>query len=463
MDKQYILDHGDQLSAEQLAKFIKQGFVTLDELRATELLERSKINAITRLLEADKQEKLRAQLERDKADDESWDKVRFGNELVLIDWINNNIENKHIQPAKDRVKFLQEEREKIRNQKQGILDNIRRNPNSYSPNDIKEFLNNGTISESELRNICKIPQSAINNLENIKVPTLIIGSTPDSIPVGYTEVYFWGYPGSGKTCALGAILHMAEKKGYLNIAAGSGNRYATQLKNIFSDNGVADDFLPAPSPVETTQCLPFTLKNPKEGKSRLVSLIELSGEVFRCFAHKNAGEHFPTESHENTFNSLNVFLKSNNRKLHFFFIDYDRENKPDENGIKQSDYLAAASTYFNNNAVFGKSTDAIYVVLTKSDLMLDDSGNPIPNNKRVEYAKRHLSGDNYLSFVNTLKENCKKYSINGGRLTIEPFSLGKVYFKDICDFDGSSASNILEILMERISGTKKSILDVFNK
>lgn len=462
MDKQTILTLIDDLTAEQLANFIKQGHVTVDELRKTESLDNSKRVAILKLLKAEEQEQLRSQAERDKADDDAWESVRYGNEITIIDWINMNPNNKHIQKAKDRVIFLQDEREKIRNQRKGILENIRHNPNTYPPNDIKRFLNNGTFTEQDLCDF-GIPQSAINNLNNIKAPTLNLGATPNFIPEGYTEVYFWGYKGSGKTCALGAILHMAEKKGYLNIAAGSGNRYATQLKNIFSDDGLANDFLPAPSPVETTQYLPFTLKNPNESKSRSVSLIELSGEVFLCFAHKIAGEPFPTQSHENTFNSLNNFLKSNNRKVHFFFIDFDRENKPDDNGLKQSDYLAAASTYFNNNAVFGKTTDAIYVVLTKSDLMLDDSGNPIPKDKRIEYARKHLNGHNYLAFVNTLKDNCKKYSINGGKLTVEPFSLGKVYFRDICDFEGTSAGNIVEILMERIAGTKKSILDVFNK
>ncbi len=463
MDKQDIFDHMDDFSAEQLASFIKQGIVTLNELRQTENLEHSKRVAITRFLKADEQEQQRAQAERAKIDDDSWEVVRYGYELVLIDWINNNPDNRHIQEAKDRVKFLLEEREKIKNQKQGILEIIRRNPNKYSAKEIREFLNKGTISENELRDFCNIPQSAINNLNNIKAPTLNLGTTPDSIPDGYTEVYFWGYMGSGKTCALGAILHMADKKGYLNIAAGSGNRYATQLKNIFSDDGVANDFLPAPSPVETTQYLPFTLNNPNERKSRSVSLIELSGEVFLCFAHKNAEEPFPTQSHENTFNSLNNFLKSNNRKVHFFFIDFDRENKPDNSGIKQSDYLAAAANYFTNNDIFGKKTDAIYVVLTKSDLMLDDSGNPIPKDKSIEYAKKHLSGQNYSSFINTLKKNCIKNSINGGKLTVEPFSLGKVYFRDICDFDGYAAANIVDILMDRIAGTSKSILDVFNK
>jgi hypothetical protein len=279
MDEQYILEHVDDLSAVQLANFIKQGIVTLEMLKNTGSLDNSKRVAITNSIKTFEQEQQRAQAERDKADDESWEAVRYGNELSIIDWINNNSTNKYIQKAKDRIKFLQDEREKIINQKQGILDNIRRNPNKYAAKDIREFLQNGTLSEQELRDYCGVPQSAIDNLNKIKAPTLNLGITPDSIPDGYTEVYFWGYKGSGKTCALGAILQAAEKKGYLELASGPGNRYATQIKNIFSDDGSANDFLPAPSPVETTQYLPFILKKPEESKSRSVSLIELSGEV----------------------------------------------------------------------------------------------------------------------------------------------------------------------------------------
>lgn len=212
MDKQYILNHIEDLSAEQLANFIQQGIVTLDELRKTESLDNSKRVAISRLITADELEQQRTQADRDKADDDAWDTACSGNEITLIDWINNNPNNKHIQEAKYRVNDLQEQRRNILAKKQGILDDIRRNPNSNSPNEIKEFLGNGTLSESELRDYCNIPQSAIDNLNNVKAPTLHLGTTPDSIPDGYTEVYFWGGTGSGKTCALGAVLHMAEKK-----------------------------------------------------------------------------------------------------------------------------------------------------------------------------------------------------------------------------------------------------------
>ena len=70
---------------------------------------------------------------------------------------------------------------------------------------------------------------------------------------------------------------------------------------------------------------------------------------------------------------------------------------------------------------------------------------------------------NYLAFINSIKNSCKKYSINGGKLEVEPFSLGKVYFKHICDFEGTAAEKLVDILLERIAGTKKSILDYFNK
>jgi hypothetical protein len=451
MDKKNILERIEDFSAEQLFDEIRQGNVTLDELKTTNNLDSSKRRAIQNLQDKCYQE-----------DDNTWEQARYGNETALSDYITKFPAGRHVAEAKKRIDELAEQRRIAAAQRKGILDDIRRNPNSYPPNDIKGFLGNGTFTKQDLRD-CGIPQSAIDNLDNIKTPQVILGDTPTSIPDGYTEVYFWGGTGSGKTCALGAILQMAEKKGYLNIATGPGYLYANQLKNIFSDDGNANDYLPAPSPVDTTQYLPFTLKRPDEKNSRSVSLIELSGEIFKCFFYKNASQPFPTQSHENTFNSLNAFLRSNNRKVHFFFIDYDRENRPDNSGLKQSDYLAAASTYFNNNAVFGGTTDAIYVVLTKSDLLLDEHGDFVPENKRVDYAKRHLQNNNYTAFINTLKDNCKKNSINAGKLTVEPFSLGKVYFKQVCDFDGSAAANFVEILMDRIAGTRRSILDVFNK
>ena len=451
MEKKYILEHIDDLSADQLVDSINNGTVTLDELRKTGFLDSSKRKAITKI-----------QNDRLIADKKEWEKVSNADLPTLINWISDHKNNIYVPDAKERIQILESARQQQIAQKQSILDDILRSPNKYRPEDVLDLLQKGAISKDDLLN-CNIPQSVIDNLDEVKTPHLDIGETPESIPDGYTEVYFWGNPRAGKTCALGAVLNMANKRGLLNIAAGPGYKYANQLKNIFTDDDVANDFLPAPSPVETTQYLPFTLKKPNERKSRSVSLIELSGEIFLCFANKNAGEEFPTKSHEDTFLTLDKYLKSKNRKIHFFFIDYDSKNRADNNGMTQSDYLSAAATYFNNNKVFGDTTDAIYVILTKSDLMLDEAGNRISNGKSIEYAKKHLYGQNYLSFINSLKATCRKYSINGRKLTVETFSLGNVYFRDICNFEGKAASKIVDILMKRIPKSKNSVLDFFNQ
>jgi hypothetical protein len=443
MDHDEILKRISDLSAEQLFEYIHQGIVTLDELRTTNELDATKRKAIKNL-----------QIQLDSKDDEAWERARYGNEASLRDYIANYPTGKYVQEAKNKIDEIIRDRENAQRVKQSLLENLKKNPNSCTPGMIQRYLQNDTITEYDLIS-CGIPQSIINRLNNVVTPRLQLGETASSIPDGYTEVYFWGIPGSGKTCALAATLSIAEKLGYLDIATGPGYDYMTRLKNIFiKENAI----LPPPSPVEATQYLPFVLKKGND-KPRSISLIELSGEIFQCFFRKNANLSLQSQQHEDTFNSLIRFLKGRNRKIHFFFIDFEKENDTDIDGYTQGDYLSAASTFFKNNDVFDKSTDAIYIVITKSDLMPNVS----TYQEKVEYAKRHLQTNNFSAFINTLKDRCKQHSINAGKLTVEPFSLGKVYFQQICDFDQTSATKIIDILIERIAPNKKSILDVFNR
>lgn len=451
MNKEYILNHVSDLDAEQLAEAILAGVVTLQELRDTEELDGSKRKRITSILAAGEKEL-----------EDAWAQLDKNSASQLESYINDPKNVKYRKEAEEILATLKRKQENADDEHRRILENIRLNPNTYSPAEILNFLSSGMLAKSELTDYCSIPRSAIDNLTNIKLVNLELGQTPEYIPEGYTEVYFWGGPGSGKTCALGAVLQMAEYNGCLTIAPGPGCKYATQLKNIFTHDALANDYLPAPSPVDATQYLPFTLKMPGEKRTRSVSLIELSGEIFKCFFLMNSGQPLPSRSHEETFYSLNAFLKSKNRKLHFFFIDAGRDNRRDAFGLTQGDYLQAAAVYFDRNKLFDKTTDAIYIVLTKSDLLVDENGQHVPADLRIQYAKSYLKNQRYGAFINALKTICEDNSINGGKLTVEPFTLGKVYFQQICDFDGTTASHLVDILLDRIPGTKKSILDIFN-
>lgn len=443
MDRDYILAHVEELTVQQLFDAINQGIVTLIELRNTGNLDASKRIAIVAL-----------QTARDSEDDNTWNNARY-TEQGCRDYLTNYSAGRHIIEARLKIDNLEQQRNQENVERNRIIERVRRNPNSFTPGMLQQYLNDATITTNDLLN-SGVPNEIINRLENIVTPEPKLGETPPSIPDGYTEVYFWGIPGSGKTCALAAILSTAERMGYLEIAQGPGYDYMLQLKNIFSNT---ISFLPAGSPVDTTQYLPFALKKPNEKYSRSVSLIELSGEIFQCFLLKNANRPLPSPQHEETFSSLIRFLNGGNRKIHFFFVDYDVENNPDANGYIQSDYLNAAATFFNDkrNNLFSKTTDAMYIVLTKSDLM------PCEKSERVNQLKGHLQNNNFLSFVNSLRAKCNENSINAKRILGTPFSLGKVYFQQMCEFDPDTSRNIIDILMRRIAPTKQSILDVFNK
>jgi hypothetical protein len=444
MAKQDILNNVDSLTAEQLFNCINRGDVTLDELRNTGNLDATKRRAIQTL-----------QAKREQEDDALWERSCNGNEVILADYISQYPAGRHVEEANNRIEDLRQQRQQAQSKRQEILDKLQHNCNSYTPEMIRNYLNNGTITRENLHNF-GIPPAVIDCLNNIATPQLELGQTPKAIPEGYTEVYFWGIPGSGKTCALAAILNTAEKLGLLEIAEGPGYDYMVLLKNTFA-NPIS--FLPGGSPIDTTQYLPFTLKREEEKFARSVSLIELSGEIFNCFLYVNANRPFPTLQHENTFNSLISFLNGKNRKIHFFFVDYERENNIDNAGYQQSDYLNAAATFFNNKKynIFNKTTDAIYIVITKSDLM------PCEKHERVEHIKQYLDNNNFAAFVNSLRAKCREHSINGNRILGTPFALGSVYFQHICMFDDETARNIIDILMRRIAPTKKSILDILNQ
>lgn len=447
MGRDEILARVNDLPAEFLYEAIIQGTVTLDDLKATGDLDASKRLAITKQLK-----------QREAEDENAWARAsQAGDEYALEEYKKNFPSGLYVVEADRRLASIRHARDEAHRSRAGILDKIRRSPNKFRSHEIMSYLQNGALTISDLRE-CQVPERIIDTMMNDPVFSALsyLGNAPESIPTGFTEIYFWGVPGSGKTCALGAILNAADRDGMINIVPGPGYDYMTRLKNIFLSD-VA--LLPPPTPNETTQYLPFTLKGKTESAAREVSLIELSGEIFECFFYKNAGLEFPSEHHQRTFDLLMRFLRGDNRKIHFFFVDYGSESALDANGRTQSDYLSAASTYFANteNRIFNKLTDAIYIVLTKSDLM------PCAEEDRYKMAADYLQSPNFSAFTNALKDNCRRYSINGGSLPFEPFSLGKVYFKNFCEFDNRSAKRIVSLMVERIRPKKKGFFDIFNQ
>ena len=319
-----------------------------------------------------------------------------------------------------------------------ILGKLQNNYNAYTQKDINDYIKSGDITEQDLKDI-GIPDDILFRLFNYQVPKLDYGNVPEFVANGYTEVYFWGDTGSGKTCALAGILGFIDNEGSFTPEEGDGYLYMTQLKNVFRGKiGV----LPGATNVEVTQYLPFKLSD-KKNKQHPIALIELSGEIFKCFFETMAGRQLG-KTETQTFETLKNYLNGPNKKIHFFIVDISADPiKLDTNGICLADYLNAAQLYFTANDIFKNATEAIYIVATKSDTL------NCPVEERGELARSFLL-ENYKAFINMLKTACKKYEINDDNdLHVIPFSLGIVFFNKICEFNPHSSEEIATILKQK--------------
>jgi hypothetical protein len=340
-----------------------------------------------------------------------------------------------------------------------MLREIKQNINEYTPDEIIMKLSGNILNE--LCNELEIdPQIVLN----YQAPPLRFNDIPKSekeIPLGYTDIFFWGIPSSGKTCALSAILSTIKKDYSMeepDCEIKFGSTYRKSLVNIFhSDSG----YLPGRTNEDRTQYMPFLFYKRGEKNKRRISFFELSGEVFKYFFERVNNSKIISdddrESIEHSFHSLELLLNSNNQKIHFFFIDYNQETKHtiDENGLTQDDYLSAAATYFRDrNDIFTKKTDAVYVVVTKSDEI------KIDNTTRALEAKSFLE-NNFGGFMDVLKNQCDKNSVY---FDVKLFSIGDVYFKKICKINRASSINIINDLLHRVKPISNNrFKDFFNR
>ena len=275
-----------------------------------------------------------------------------------------------------------------------------------------------------------------------------------------TEVYFWGIPSSGKSCALGAILSAANS-GKVATSMQKDNNcqgygYMNRLSNLFKKNGDVST-LPEGNPISATYEMGFIL-NDKDGKEHPITCIDLAGELIRCMFKKDAGEQLTDEEKGvlQTMTDILVDNRTGNRKIHFFVIEYGAEDRQYE-GLPQSTYLDAAVQYINRTGIFKKDTDGLYVLITKVDKA------KAKGPELQEMLKKYIE-NNYLSFYNGLKKICIDNEINGGKVEILPFTLGTVCFQNYCKFNDTAANKVVSILLGRSYGYKPGkVRNIFDK
>ena len=278
-----------------------------------------------------------------------------------------------------------------------------------------------------------------------------------------TEIYFWGIPSSGKSCALGAILRAANSgkiaRSMQRNPNCQGYGYMNRLANLFEPNGSVG-ILPEGTAISPTYEMGFILED-EDGKEHPITCIDLAGELVRCMYKKDAGEPLTDEQVAvlQTLTDVLIDKRTDNRKMHFFVIEYGAEDRLYE-GLRQSVYLEAAVAYIQRTGIFKKDTDGLYLLISKVD-KAHVEGNELREKLR-EYISKYYQG-----FYNGLTKICKDNEINGGKVEIQPFTLGSVCFQNYCKFQDDTAATVVRTIIKRSYGYKpgkmNKLLDKFSK
>ena len=325
--------------------------------------------------------------------------------------------------------------------KDEFLKKIAEDHNLLNAGVVKRLINKGTISVADLLGI---------NIDRLFIQKMFNGesaqsfATPEKlekINKQSTEVYFWGIPSSGKSCALGAILSVAASGRVARSmdpdTESQGYGYMMKLINLFQ-NGEVGTLMEGTS-VDSFYEMGFDLVD-NESKIHPITCIDMAGELMRCMFKANAGDPM-SETDEVMLDTMTKVLidnRSTNRKMHIFVIEYGAENRLYE-GLPQRVYLEGAVSYIKNTGIFRKDTDAIYIMITKAD--------KAKNATRDTFTK--YINEKYLGFYNGLEQICNDNEFNKGKVEKLAFSLGDVCFQNYCRFNSRPAENVVNLILQR--------------
>lgn len=436
---------------------------------------------------------------KDAASDDLWESINKGDVNEVQNFVNNYPNSTH---HADALKILLELR---RNQYLGVdikalekqIKAIRtdaqiNNPEKAIYDRIVSFINTGKITVDDLLEaiakdnnfisghvayllwqngvITDFSKTGIDSdfiahmMENIPPQKFMAPEPMTHVSMNpCTEIYFWGIPSSGKSCALGAILRAANSgkiaRSMQRNPNCQGYGYMNRLANLFEPNGSVG-ILPEGTAISSTYEMGFILED-EDGKEHPITCIDLAGELVRCMYKKDAAEPLTDEQVAVLQTLTNVLIdkRTDNRKIHFFVIEYGAEDRLYE-GLRQSVYLEAAVAYIQRTGIFKKDTDGLYLLISKVD-KAHVEGNELREKLR-EYISKYYQG-----FYNGLTKICKDNEINGGKVEIQPFTLGSVCFQNYCKFQDDTAATVVRTIIKRSYGYKpgkmNKLLDKFSK
>jgi hypothetical protein len=324
------------------------------------------------------------------------------------------LENRQQELVKERAERERLDKEKVRQvaAARGLLQDVA--AGRVDIEQLQEHLLEGRISEVDLLSLPGMTPELVRAVWNFerRVTDFAAWDKLPPLKQGATDVFFFGLPGSGKTCILASLFQYMHREGLIvddNINP-VGNRYRDQLRQEF---GLG--ILPQSTQQNTENgyilnYVPIGLRNREHGGVHPLNLLDMSGELINITYRQQDGPGTIWER---------GYLTSPNRKLIFFVVDYaEHENSRRAKDGDQSSKLGAVLTLLDKKGILER-TDGLYLLVSKADRF--------PNGvDHGQQAKNFLLRE-YRNFV----ENCRDLKArhrNQFRITGYPFTVGEVRF-----------------------------------
>jgi len=280
---------------------------------------------------------------------------------------------------------------------------------------------------------------------------------------GFTDVYFFGVPSTGKTCVLMGMSRSNSLN--INLAHGGGD-YAEALQQ-YTDVGIT---VPG-TPGTFVTTLEATIRSQsQENAEHRVNLVEMSGEEFAFDIAKNENRIYSFESMGTGATKL---LSNDNRKVFFLIIDptanivrisrevvvgYDEETgeplrRLELCTVNQRTIIQKIVNIFEQpeNAEIMKKVDSIHIIMTKADTL----GNAVEREDKAQT----IFYDKYANdILQPLKDLCKEYNINSNTNfspRLYTFSLGTFYVGGLYEYDPTDSNRLVKAIRNSTQGTKK--------
>lgn len=394
-----------------------------------------------------------------------WNNVKLTNDIFCVnDYIRNN----------PNTPFKNQAQVQLMGLKQQEIGMMRTNPNSYEVNRLLRLINDGIFSDHELINAKVMTETILETLRNHDINADLpdirqaIENSRAECKDGYTDVFFFGVPSTGKTCVL---MGMSRSNSlHINLASGGGD-YAAALQQ-YTDVGVT---VPrTPGTFVTTLEATISSVSDQGGAVHKINLVEMSGEEFAFDIANNPDRIFTFEQMGSGATQL---LKNDNRKVFFLIIDptanvvrINREivvqdGFDEDTGepithtdlqycvVNQRTLIQKMVDLFTDpgNAEIMKKVDSIHIIMTKSDTL----GNPVEREeKALNIFQQKFSGD----ILKPLIDLCEEYNINS-RTNFHPnlytFSLGTFYVGGLYEYEQTDSDRLVVAIKNSTQSVKK--------